>query len=130
MENVFFLEANTTGSPNSVGVRCSFFVEKMEFRTYFVYFYTFSYKFKVQRTHTELGLPVQTHAPTGALFSLRAKEAALCGRFRTLGTNTHSKMAGEGHGCFFSFFIYFARLVVIIDRSNRNNCIIYLFKQF
>ena len=73
MENVFFfLEANTTGSPNSVGVRCSFFVEKMEFGTYFVYFYTFSYKFKVQRTHTELGLPVQTHAPTGALFSLRA----------------------------------------------------------
>ena len=73
MENLCFLEANTTGSPNSVGVRCSFFVEKIEFRTYFVYFYTFSYKFKVQRTHTELGLPVLTHAPTGALFSPRAK---------------------------------------------------------
>ena len=56
-----------------MGVRCSFFVEKMEFRTYFVHFHTFSYKFKVQRTHTELGLPVQTHALTGALFSLKAK---------------------------------------------------------
>ena len=30
----------------------------MEFRTYFVYFHTFSYKFKVQRTPTEFGLPV------------------------------------------------------------------------
>ena len=31
---------------------------KMEFRTYFVYFHTFSYKFKVQRAPTEFGLPV------------------------------------------------------------------------
>ena len=30
----------------------------MKFRTYFVYFHTFSYKFKVQRTPTEFGLPV------------------------------------------------------------------------
>ena len=30
----------------------------MEFRTYFVYFHTFSYKFKVQRTPTEFGLSV------------------------------------------------------------------------
>ena len=30
----------------------------MEFRTYFVYFHTFSYKFKVQRTPTAFGLPV------------------------------------------------------------------------
>ena len=30
----------------------------MEFRTYFVYFHTFSYKFKVQRTLTEFGLSV------------------------------------------------------------------------
>ena len=32
--------------------------KKMEFRTYFVYFHTFSYKFKVQRTPTEFGLTV------------------------------------------------------------------------
>ena len=32
--------------------------QKMEFRTYFVYFHTFSYKFKVQRTPTEFGLSV------------------------------------------------------------------------
>ena len=30
----------------------------MEFRTYFVYFHTFSYKFKVQRTPTEFELSV------------------------------------------------------------------------
>lgn len=30
----------------------------MEFRTYFVYFHTFSYKFKVQQTPSEFGLPV------------------------------------------------------------------------
>ena len=30
------------------------------FKTYFVYFHTFSYKFKVQRTPTEFGLPVIT----------------------------------------------------------------------
>ena len=30
----------------------------MEFMTYFVYFHTFSYKFKVQRTPTASGLPV------------------------------------------------------------------------
>ena len=30
----------------------------MEFRTYFVYFHTFSSKFKVQRTPTEFGPPV------------------------------------------------------------------------
>ena len=30
----------------------------MEFRTYFLYFHTFSYKFKVQRTPTEFGPPV------------------------------------------------------------------------
>ena len=34
------------------------FLSKMEFRTYFVNFHTFSYKFKVQRTPTEFGLPV------------------------------------------------------------------------
>ena len=33
--------------------------QKMEFRTYFVYFHTISYKFKVQRTPTEFGPPVQ-----------------------------------------------------------------------
>ena len=130
MENFFFLEANTTGSPNSVGVRCSFFVKKMEFRTYFVYFYTFSYKFKVQRTHTELGLPVQTHAPTGALFSLRAKRPRIVDVFGPWEPTLIQRWREKGMVVFFSFFIYFARLVVIIDRSNRNNCIIYLFKQF
>ena len=30
----------------------------MEFRTYFVYCHTFSYKFKVQQTPSEFGLPV------------------------------------------------------------------------
>ena len=34
------------------------FLSKLEFRTYFVYFHTFSYKFKVQRTPTAFGLPV------------------------------------------------------------------------
>ena len=34
------------------------FLSKLEFRTYFVYFHTFSNKFKVQRTTTEFGLPV------------------------------------------------------------------------
>ena len=36
-----------------------YFCQKKEFRTYFVYFHTFSYKFKVQRTPTEFGPPVQ-----------------------------------------------------------------------
>ena len=35
-----------------------YFCQKLEFRTYFVYFHTFSNKFKVQRTPTEFGLPV------------------------------------------------------------------------
>ena len=35
-----------------------YFCPKLEFRTYFVYFQTFPYKFKVQRTPTEFGLPV------------------------------------------------------------------------
>ena len=30
----------------------------MEFRTYFINFHTFPYKFKVQRTPTEFGQPV------------------------------------------------------------------------
>ena len=34
------------------------FLKKMEFRTYFIHFHTFSYKFKVQRTPTEFGPPV------------------------------------------------------------------------
>ena len=46
----------------------------MEFRTYFVYFHTFSYKFKVQRTPTEFGLPVPRlacdHAPSLYLCNL------------------------------------------------------------
>ena len=35
-----------------------YFCQKMEFRTYFFYFHTFFYKFKIQRTSTEFGLPV------------------------------------------------------------------------
>ena len=35
-----------------------YFCPKLEFKTYFVYFHTFSYKFKVQRTPTEFRLPV------------------------------------------------------------------------
>ena len=35
-----------------------YFLKKMEFRTYFKHFHTFSYKFKVQRTPTEFGPPV------------------------------------------------------------------------
>ena len=35
-----------------------YFCPKLECRTYFVYFHTFSYKFKVQRTPTEFGPPV------------------------------------------------------------------------
>ena len=35
-----------------------YFLKKMEFRTYFIHFHTFSYKFKVQRTPTEFGPPV------------------------------------------------------------------------
>ena len=34
------------------------FLTKMEFTTHFVYFHTFSYKFKVSRTPTEPGWPV------------------------------------------------------------------------
>ena len=44
-----------------------YFCREMEFRTYFVYFYTFSYKFKVQRTPTEFGLPVPRLACDHAL---------------------------------------------------------------
>ena len=36
----------------------SLLLSKMEFSTYFVYFPTFSYKFKVQQTPSEFGLPV------------------------------------------------------------------------
>jgi len=36
----------------------------------------------------------------------------------------------EGMVVFLPFFIYFARLVAIIDGSNRKNYIIYPFKQF
>ena len=36
----------------------------------------------------------------------------------------------EGMVVSLSFFIYFARLVAIIGRSNSKNCIIYLLKQF
>ena len=39
----------------------------MEFRTYFVYIHTFSYKFKVLRTPTEFGLPVPRLARDHAL---------------------------------------------------------------
>ena len=35
-----------------------YFCPKLEFRTYLVCFHIFSYKFKVQRTPTELALPV------------------------------------------------------------------------
>ena len=45
------------------------FLSKLEFRTYFVYFHTFSNKFKVQRTPTEFGLPV-VHFFLPPLFSL------------------------------------------------------------
>jgi len=39
----------------------------MEFRTYFIYFHTFPYKFKVQQTPTEFGPPVSliTVSPRG-----------------------------------------------------------------
>ena len=36
----------------------------------------------------------------------------------------------EGMVVSLSFFIYFARLVAIIGRSDSKNCIIYLLKQF
>ena len=36
----------------------------------------------------------------------------------------------EGMVVFLPFFIYFARLVVIIGRSDSKTCIIYLLKQF
>ena len=35
-----------------------YFSQKMEFRTYFINFHAFSYKFKVQPTPTEFGPPV------------------------------------------------------------------------
>ena len=37
--------------------------------------------------------------PPGPYFPARSEEAAHCGRFGTLGTNTHSKMARRRHGC-------------------------------
>ena len=36
----------------------------------------------------------------------------------------------EGMVVFLRFFIYFARLVAIIGRSDSKNCIIYVLKQF
>ena len=68
--------------------------------------------------------------PPGLYFSAESKEAAHCGRFGALGTNTHSKMARGSMVVFLPFFIYFARLVAIIDGSNSKNYIIYLLKQF
>ena len=48
----------------------------MEFRTYFVYFHAFSYKFKVQRTPTEFGLPVfQQHLFRAFFFSQMTSHA-------------------------------------------------------
>ena len=40
----------------------------------------------------------------GPYFSAKSKEAAHCGRFGALGTNTHSKMARGRHGCFSPVF--------------------------
>ena len=37
--------------------------------------------------------------PPGPYFSARSKEAAHCGRFATLETNTHSKRVRGRHGC-------------------------------
>ena len=55
----------------------------MEFRTYFVYFHTFSYKFKAQRTPKEFGLPVNYTVEVGSkltlftFFILRIRERKL-----------------------------------------------------
>ena len=43
------------------------------------------------------------HLP-GPYFSVKSNEAAQCGRFGALETNTHSKMARGGHGCFSPVF--------------------------
>ena len=43
------------------------------------------------------------HLP-GPYFSVKSNEAAHCGRFGALETNTHSKMARGGHGCFSPVF--------------------------
>ena len=42
--------------------------------------------------------------PSGSYFSSRRKEAAHCGRFEALETNTNSKMARGRHGCFSPVF--------------------------
>ena len=42
--------------------------------------------------------------PSGSYFSARRKEAAHCGRFGALETNTLSKMARGRHGCFSAVF--------------------------
>ena len=44
-----------TKQKHSVSYFYFYFCQKMELRTYFVYFRTFSYKFKVKRTPTESG---------------------------------------------------------------------------
>ena len=42
--------------------------------------------------------------PPGPYFSARSKEAAYCGRFGALETNTHSKVARGRRGCFSAVF--------------------------
>ena len=68
--------------------------------------------------------------PPGTYISAKSKVAAHCGRCGTLGAKTHKikdggRKAMQKAWLVFSrlrFFIFFARLVAIIGRSNSKNC--------
>ena len=84
----------------------------MEFRTYFVYFHTFSNKFKVQRTPTEFGVPVPRLACDHAL-SLYRCNLFPGGWHDTIFSQITAKKAESGLvslflSFFLPFFIYFA----------------------
>ena len=78
----------------------------MEFGTYFVYFRTFSNKFKVQRTRTEFGVPVPRLAFDHALSLYRCNPFP--GRWHdTIFSQITAKKAESGLVSFFlSSFLY------------------------
>ena len=70
------------------------------------------------------------HAPNGPLFFRRERRPRIVDVLGHWELILIQRWRAEGMVVFLPYFIYFARLVAIIDRSDRNNNIIYLFKQF
>ena len=70
------------------------------------------------------------HAPNGPLFFRRKRRPCIVDVLGHWELTLIQRWRAEGMVVFLPNFIYFARLVAIIDRSDRNNNIIYLFKQF